>query len=142
MNNNYIIPIILEKDNCNIFFTAGVEKMVYKTDINSFVENTGVTVQNVTFPVPGYYIKLSNISENFICGNIIENLFMELRKNDIKNSLIVLDFDGVKELSNNFLINYTKILLETSNKIITINMSTALSNEFGSFVLSNLEEVE
>lgn len=133
-------PILITKNKNNIIFTAGVEEMVYKTDINSFVENTGITIQNISFPLYGYYVRLSDFSTTFVCGNILENLFIELKKNDIENSLIVVDFKGVEELSNSFYQSYTKILLETSNKIITINMNTGLSNEFSSFIISNILE--
>lgn len=135
-------PIVIKRNKNNIIFKVGVEDMVYKTDINSFVEETGVTIQNVNFPIEGYYIRLSEIGKTFICGNIIENLFIELKKNEVENSLLVLDFDGVEELSDNFFKGYTKILLQTSNKVITINMNTGLSNGFSSFILSNIIEVE
>lgn len=134
---------ILDEKNSNIIFKAEIEEMVYKTDINSFVTESGVTIQNVSFPIKkAYYINLSNISKTLICGNIIENLFLELQKNNVENSLLVVDFNGVKELSKSFYEGYTKVLLQTSNKIITINMDTQLSNEFSAFVLSNIQEVE
>ena len=115
--------------------------MVYKTDINSFVENTGITIQNISFPIKGYYINLSEISTTFVCGNILENIFYELQKDNIENSLIIMNFDDVEELSENFVKEYTKILLQTSNKIITINMNTELSNQFSFFILSNIKDI-
>ena len=134
--------ILIELDNDNVIFKTEVEEMIYKTDINSFVENTGVTVQNVSFPIEGYYINLGEIGEEFICGNIMENFFIELKKNNVTNSLLIINFEGVDELSESFLKSYTKILLETTNKIITINMNIDLSNKFSNFVLTNIIEPE
>lgn len=133
-----MIPILINKDECEIIFTVGVEKMVYKTDINSFVAETGMTIQNISFPIEGIYINLIEVGKNFVCGNIMENLFMELKRNDIDNALIVVDFDGIEELSESFYKSYTKVLLETSNKIITINMNTKLSNGFANFIRKNI----
>lgn len=135
-------PVLIDIDKYNIIFKIGVEEMIYKTDINSFVEESGVTIQNISFPIEGYYIELADISTSFICGNIIENLFLELEKNEVTNSLLVIDFNKVEELSENFFKEYTKALLSTSNKIITINMSTGLSNDFSSFIKDSIKEVE
>jgi len=137
-----MIPILLDKKNNNIIFKTEIEDMVYKTDINSFIEESGVTIQNISFPIEGYYVNLGDISKKFICGNIMENFFIELKKNDVVNSLLVINFDGVTELSESFFKSYTKILLETSNKIITINMNTELSNSFANFILTNIQEPE
>ena len=112
--------------------------MVYKTDINSFVAETGMTVNNVSFPIKGIYINLSEIGKNFVCGNIMENLFLKLKRNGIEDELLIVDFNDIEELSESFYQSYTKVLLETSNKIITINMNTRLSNEFASFIKKSI----
>ena len=133
-----MIPILINKDEYEIIFTVGVEKMVYKTDINSFVAETGMTVNNVSFPIKGIYINLSEIGKNFVCGNIMENLFLKLKRNGIEDELLIVDFNDIEELSESFYQSYTKVLLETSNKIITINMNTRLSNEFASFIKKSI----
>ena len=115
-----------------------VETMEY-IDVNSFVKDTGVTVRNVSFPIKGYFVRLKNLGDTFICGNILTNFFVELKK-EINDDLIIIDFDGVEEISENFLKNYTKILLESSNKIITINMNTSLSNDFARFIENSITE--
>ena len=115
-----------------------VETMEY-IDVNSFVKDTGVTVKNISFPIKGHFIRLKNLGDTFVCGNILTNFFVELKK-EINNDLIIIDFDGVEEISENFLKNYTKILLESSNKIITINMNTALSNDFARFIENSVTE--
>ena len=58
------------------------------------------------------------------------------------NANIVIDFKNVEELSENFYKSYTKILLNTSNKIISINLNTRLTNDYGNFIKRNIVEVE
>ena len=50
-----------------------------------------------------------------------------------KGDTIAFDFDGVLEVSQNFVDVYTKYLLETKNKVITINQNNDVSNAFGEY---------
>lgn len=131
-------PLLVIKNKNNIIFQAGVEEMVYKTDINSFVEESGLTIQNINFPIEGYYVKVADLGDKVTCGNLIENAFIELQNEGVSNTLIVVDFIEVEQLSESALKSYTKILLQSSNKIITINMDTSVSNGFSSFILQNI----
>lgn len=131
-------PLLVIKNKNNIIFQAGVEEMVYKTDINSFVEESGLTIQNINFPIEGYYVKVADLGDKVTCGNLIENAFIELQNEGVNNTLIVVDFIEVEQLSESALKSYTKILLQSSNKIITINMDTSMSNGFSSFILQNI----
>ena len=131
-------PLLVIKNKNNIIFQAGVEEMVYKTDINSFVEESGLTIQNINFPIEGYYVKVADLGDKVTCGNLIENAFIELQNEGVSNTLIVVDFIEVEQLSESAMKSYTKILLQSSNKIITINMDTSVSNGFSSFILQNI----
>ena len=136
-----MIPVNVVIKNNDIIFRTGDDKVVYKSDINSFLENTGVTIQNVVFPLSStkvYYLPLSAIGKEFVCGNLFSNILLELEREEEKNRIIIVDFQDVKEVSAAFLSTYTKFLLETSDKIITINMNLAISNDFASYVLSNI----
>ena len=136
-----MIPINVIIKNNDIIFRTGDDKVVYKSDINSFLENTGVTIQNVVFPLRStkvYYLPLSAIGKEFVCGNLFSNILLELEREEEKNRIIIVDFQDVEEVSAAFLSTYTKFLLETSDKIITINMNLAISNDFASYVLSNI----
>ena len=124
-------------DNKKIIIKTGDGSVVYSTDINSFEENSGVTIHNIRFPITGYYINLKDISKTFNCGTFIDNLDIELEKEG-KGFLIVVDFDEVEELSEKFLESYTKFLLKTSYKVITINMDISLTNGFGNFIRKNI----
>lgn len=122
-----------------------VDDMVYKTDVNNFVENSGVTVQNIAFPIEGYHVMLGNIGEKISCGTVLENLFFALSAeldDKFENSCVVFDFTGVKEVSESFLNTYTKILLRSSNKIIGINMSAEISTQYSDFIKYNVEAKE
>lgn len=133
--------IIINRDEIEIQIGDGT--VVYKTDVNSFESDSGLTINNVDFgnELKGYYINLREISDTFICGNIIDTLAIGI-KLEYDNSLLIFDFDGVEEVGNSFLESYTKFLLETSNKIITINMNISVSNSFSSFIKTNIQDTE
>lgn len=140
-----MIPVDIIIKNSDIIFRTGDDKMVYKSDINSFVENSGVTIANLVFPIESskvYYLPLSPLGQTFTCGNLFSNVLLELDRQEDKNRIIIVDFQDVTEVSESFLKTYTKFLLESKDKVITINMDTAISNEFSSFVLSNINGVE
>ena len=140
-----MIPVNVVIKNNDIIFRTGDDKVVYKSDINSFIENSGVTISNLVFPIESskvYYLGLSSIGDTFSCGNLFSNILLELDRTEEKNRIIIIDFQDVNEVSASFLKTYTKFLLETKDKVITINMSTSISNEFGAFVLSNITGVE
>lgn len=110
----------------------------YPTENNSLVPNSGVTVQNIDFSnLFADVIKLSDYGKELLCGNLLDNLFLNFKK-DNDNTLLIIDFDGIEEVSENFLKTLIKYLLQTSNKVIPINMSTAVSNDFSSFIAINL----
>lgn len=135
-----LIPTKIFIDSNNVEFRIGDGSVVYKTDINSFEENSGLIIHNIEFSsLTGYYLRLGDINTAFNCGNIINNLDIELKRNE-KSILLIIDFDEVTEVSNSFFKTYTKFLLETSNKVITINMNTAISNTFSDFIQTNITE--
>lgn len=142
MNEEKIIltPINIITDGNSIEFRTQEEnELIYQTQINAFIENSGVTIQNVTFPVPGYYINLNqSFGETLRCGNII-NSFFALLKSKLDNTLIIVDFNGVKEVSEQFCTEYYKNLISSKNKIITINQDINVSNIFGRVVIENTE---
>ena len=140
-----MIPVNISIKNSDIIFRTGDDKMVYKSDINSFMADSGVTIKNVVFPIESskvYYLPLGSLNKTFVCGNLFSNIMLELERAEEKNRIVIIDFNDVEEVSSAFLSTYTKFLLETSDKVITINMNTSISNDFGSYVLSNINEEE
>ena len=133
--------VVIDKNE--VKFIIGDGTVVYKTDVNSFEKNSGLTIHNIEFSdLRGYYIRLKDLSSTFSCGNVVDNLVLSIKK-EYDNILLVIDFNEVEEVSESFLKSYTKFLLETNNKVITINMNIAISNSFGSFITKSImEEVE
>ena len=139
-----MIPTKVNYGKFNIKFLADSDFMIYESDINAFLDETGLTVQNINLPLESdkiNYILLSQAGKTFKCGNALENIFLLLKK-EFKNEIIVMDFNGVEETSDYFLEKYTKFLLETSNKIFTINMSLSIANAFSAYIYNNLLEEE
>ncbi len=140
-----MIPVNISIKNSDIIFRTGDDKVVYKSDINNFMADSGVTIKNVVFPIESskvYYLPLGSLNKTFVCGNLFSNIMLELERAEEKNRIVIIDFNDVEEVSSAFLSTYTKFLLETSDKVITINMNTSISNDFGSYVLSNINEEE
>ncbi|MBO5180181.1 MAG: hypothetical protein J6B87_07555 [Clostridia bacterium] len=137
-----MIPVNVTIKNNDIIFRTGDDKVAYKSDINSFIADSGVTIKKIVFPIESskvYYLPLGSLNKTFVCGNLFSNIMLELEKVEEKNRIVIIDFDGVDEVSAAFLSTYTKFLLETSDKVITINMNMAISNDFGSYVISNIK---
>lgn len=129
-------------DENKIIIRSGDGTVVYKSDINSFEENSGVTIHNVEFSsLEAYYLRLKSINKNFACGEILDTILLAV-KMSLKNQLLIIDFDEVEDVSESFFKAYTKFLLETPNKIITINMNTDISNRFSSFISINIPEID
>lgn len=130
-NDNYIEYRLQESD-----------ELVYKKQINSVIEDSGATMQNIEYPFPTYYIHLkNNFGETLDCGNII-NTFFNALKAQIDGVVIVVDFDDVIEISSNFCSQYCKYLLTTKNKIININQNTDITNIFAQFIITNSYDIE
>ena len=137
-----LTPIQVTMEQDDLIFKIGDGRVVYETDLNAFQENSGLTIQNIDLGLlTGYYLKLSTINKSLSCGNMLENTLFSMGL-DKKNILLILDFEKVEEVSESFLKSYTKFLLETSNKVLTINMNISISNDFGNFVLANIQEEE
>ena len=136
-----LTPTKVIVDENDIQFKVGDDKVVYETDVNAFLVNTGLTIQNIDLTLlEGYYLQLSSLGKTFSCGNLLDNIFLSLKIEE-DNILLIIDFDGVEEVSESFFKSYTKFLLETSNKVITINMDTAISNAFSDFILERIIDI-
>ena len=131
--------LLLDSNNFKLRFEEDED---VTTEINALVENSGVTLQNVEYPIPAYYLILKdNFGETLKCGNVINTFFTAI-KEQIKNSIILIDFDGVYEVSDNFCAQYCKYILNTNNKILTINQNINVSNIFANFILTNIDTLD
>jgi len=132
-----MIPLQYTFDNDFIYFQyLEGDNMVYKAKKNIFVENSGLTIENPKDEIPAYLINMSDFGTSLLCGNVLNNILVILTQNDIDGIILIIDFDGILEVSENFVKEYTKYLLQTKNKVITINQNTEVSNAFGEYTYS------
>lgn len=119
-------------------------------EINKIVKESGITVRNVVFPIENvYFVKMSDFGviskednkAHFECGNIVDSINI-LIEQGMKDDIIIMDFSDIGSLSESFLIAYTKLLLNTSAKIISINMNVSVYRNFSSFIEGNMIEAE
>lgn len=140
-----LTPINIELvDNFIIFKYEGSDDIISKTKVNLFEENTGLTISNPDFNIPAYMIKLSNYGTSIMCGHIIDNIIGYLKNSDLENILLIVDFSDVIDISESFSEQYTKFLLSTKSKVISINQNTNINNVFSQYVESiiDIQEVE
>ena len=130
----------------------GDETIKYTIEKNKFELETGLTVNNIATPIPAYLISLSSYAESanmensivatsnttLSCGSVIDNIFLAL-KTKIDNVIIIVDFAGITEVSDNFCKQYLQYLLTTNNKLVTINLDINVTNIFSHYVLENIE---
>lgn len=148
-----LTPAIINFDNNYVYIRfEGDDTIEYTVERNKFEKETGLTISNISAPIPVYLISLSqyavsaDFDESIVvtnkkelnCGDIVDNLFLALQTK-IDNVILVVDFEGVDKISENFCKQYLQYLLTTKNKVISINQSTNVSNMFGYYVLQNVE---
>ena len=143
MNEDEVLKrFYIIKDNNKIRYRFLEEdSLIQKSEINHIEEKDAITLQNIEYPIPAYYVNLYSLFGDTInCGNVI-NTFFTLLKSKIDNVVLVIDFIGIKEVSENFCSHYYKYLLITKNKVITINEAINVSNIFAEFVLNNSYDI-
>lgn len=120
----------------------GDDNIVFEEKKNIHNINTGLTVDNIQSNIPVYYITIADFGKKLLCGNIIDNINAALLYSNIDNIILVIDFTGVLQINTSFCEEYMKYLLETKNKVITINQNIEVSNTFASYVINNIETIE
>ena len=140
---DFIVPVSYYISGENVYFHyAGDDNVVYESKKNLIVKDKGVIVENPQSGVPAYVITLEAFGSELLCGNIIDNIFTALQMSGIDETILIVDFDGINSVSDQFCESYFKFLLSTKNKVITINMSVDVSNIFGGFVYNEIEMQE
>jgi len=130
------------KDNKILFQYIGDDSIVYQTQQNQFLENTGLTIKNPTTNIPVYGLKLNEWGTALRCGHIIDNIAGRLKKNGLGNIILIVDFAGITEVSESFCEQYLNFLLTTPSKIININQNTSINNVFVSYMDSIVDYQE
>lgn len=130
---------IIETNNISVKNISDLDDLTQET--NSISEKEGIIVNNVVFPIQNEYIKLIQLSEltskNIECGRVINNIYLAIEQEE-NDFIIIFDFTDIKTVSENFCKDWTKLLLQTKSKIITINMNPVISATFSTFIENNL----
>ena len=131
-------------DNFILFKCEGDDDLIYKTQKNIFQKETGLTISNPDINIPAYVIQLAEYGTSIMCGHIIDNIIGYLKNADLENILLIVDFQGVIEISENFVEQYLKFLLSTKSKVLSIHTNTNINNIFSAYVESiiDIQEVE
>ena len=140
-----IQPIKVDfEENFILFRYIGDDNLIYKTQKNSFQENTGLTISNPDINIPAYVLRLSNFGTSIICGHIIDNIVGYLKNAELENILLIMDFQDVVEISENFAEQYLKFLLSTKSKVLSIHANTNINNTLSAYIESiiDIQEVE
>ncbi len=129
-------------DSLIVFRYIGSDKIIYQTQVNQFLENTGLTIKNPSVNIPVYGIELKEWGTSLLCGHIIENINARLQESELNNIILIIDFNGIVEISENFCEQYFNFLLTTTSKIININMNTSINNTFVDYINGIVEYQE
>lgn len=127
------------KDNFILFRHQGDDSIIYQTKRNIFEEETGLTISNPDIGIPAYVISLARYGSSIRCGHIMDNILGYLKNSNLENILLIIDFDGVIEVSGNFVEQYVKFILSTKSKTISINQNTNINNAISQYVESIID---
>lgn len=130
------------KDSLITFRYIGDDKIIYKTQVNQFLPNTGLTIKNPSINIPVYGVRLNTWGSSLLCGSLIENINGRLQEAGLNNIILIVDFSGITEVSENFCEQYFNFLLTTPSKIININQNTSINNAFVSYINSVIDVQE
>lgn len=127
------------QENVITFRYQGSDDIIYKTQINSFQENTGLTIANPSTDIPAYALQLNQFGTDIKCGHIVENIVAFLKSINMDNILLIIDFQGVISISQSFAEEYIKFILSTKSKVISINQNTNINNGLSRYVESIID---
>lgn len=130
------------RDNIINFRYIGSDTIIHQTQLNQFIEDSGLTILNPGTNLPVYGLELKEWGTSLLCGHIIDNINGRLLEAGLDNIVLIIDFNGVTEVSQNFCEQYFNFLLTTPSKIININMNTSINNAFVSYINSVVEYQE
>ena len=109
-------------------------KIVYQTQKNIFMENTGLTIQNPDINIKAYSLVLNQWGTSLQCGHIIDNIIGYLKNSGLESIILIVDFSDIVSISENFWEQYFKFMLSTKSKVININQNTNISNSFTNYI--------
>lgn len=108
--------------------------IMYQTQKNIFLPNTGLTIQNPDNNIEAYSLVLNQWGTSLQCGHIIDNIVGYLKNSNLENIILIVDFDSITNVSESFWEQYLRFMLSTKSKIININQNTNISNSFTAYI--------
>lgn len=127
------------KDNFILFKYQGDDSIIYQTQKNIFEKESGLTIVNPDINIPAYVISLGSYGSSIRCGHIMDNILGYLKNANLENILLIIDFNGVIEISQSFAEQYIKFILSTKSKTISINQNTNINNAISQYVESIID---
>ena len=134
--------IVDVQDNFINFRYEGDGSIIYTAKLNTFQEDTGLTILNPGFGIPAYVLNLGQYGESLLCGHIIDNVIGYLKNSGLENIVLIVNFNGVTEISESFAEQYMRFLLSTKSKVLSINQNTNIINTFSTYVQSVIDVQE
>ena len=79
--------------------------------------------------VEAYYFKINDLGvTSLICPNFIQKI-KELLDVEIDKAVILIDFDGIDEISAQFAEDYIEFMITEKHKILSINTNISVQNQ-------------
>jgi hypothetical protein len=120
--------------NFIIFRCIGDDTIVYQTQKNKFIVESGLTIENPDVNIPAYLLPLDQWGTSLRCGHIIDNIVGQLKNVGLENIILIVDFKNIVDISEEFCSQYFNFMLTTKSKIININQNTNINNIFVSYI--------
>ena len=86
--------------------------------------------------VEAYYFKINNLGvTSLVCPNFIQKI-KELLDVEIDKAVILIDFDGIEEISAQFAEDYIEFMITEKHKILSINKNISVQNQLNYAIIN------
>ena len=86
--------------------------------------------------VEDYYFKINDLGvTSLVCPNFIQKI-KELLDVEIDKAVILIDFDGIEEISAQFAEDYIEFIITEKHKILSINKNISVQNQLNYAIIN------
>ena len=86
--------------------------------------------------VEAYYFKINDLGvTSLVCPNFIQKI-KELLDVEIDKAVILIDFDGIEEISAQFAEDYIEFIITEKHKILSINKNISVQNQLNYSIIN------
>ena len=86
--------------------------------------------------VEAYYFKINDLGvTSLVCPNFIQKI-KELLDVEIDKAVILIDFDGIEEVSAQFAEDYIEFIITEKHKILSINKNISVQNQLNYAIIN------